>query len=225
MPRTTSCSVTDRVISCAVAVESAPAPCSARAASRSAGPSVGSASLLPKGGAVAVVEPAQVESGRHRVALERVPRGQQAGRRVVGGPQPRDLGRERRVLARLELRRQRPVAVPVSEQQQKVEVGREPQAAVDLVAADLDGAVLVGRLVADAPAQVDDLELPADLGAPPAEAREDVGLQRVALGGHVVKRRAHKEPHQPLRAHSGRQAGRGQRDRRRAARAAARLVG
>ena len=107
-----------------------------------------------------------------------------------------------RISNRLEIRggdldRQRPPSVPIAEQHDEVGSRRHLLAPRDLAQADLHRALVEGRLLTDAPAQVDRLEATAMRRTQISQCGEDLVMEDRSLGAEIAKRGADEEPEGP----------------------------
>lgn len=89
---------------------------------------------------------------------------------------------------------QRTPAVSVTEQDDEIGAGCHRLAAGDLRPANPHGALVQGRFMADAPAQVNRLETPAPALAVALQAREHALLQRIPLRLQIAEGRADEDP-------------------------------
>ena len=90
-------------------------------------------------------------------------------------------------------RRERPPAVTVPEQDEKVRPWGQALAALDFTQADVERLLIVCGIRADSPAQVHSLKTRAVPRAELAQPRKDERLQRLALGLQVDERGADED--------------------------------
>jgi hypothetical protein len=98
--------------------------------------------------------------------------------------------------------RDRPPAVPVAEERNKVRPRRDALAARDLIEADAHGALLAAGFFEDAPPEIDGLEAAIVVRAERAQARENGPLQHVPLRVQVAEGRAHEDPEDTRSGHA-----------------------